>query len=245
MHSLGGRGAASVANDFQTGIVFDARRLTLLEQDHVWLSHTPRREKTKSWGSIGSRTMTVAVFKVVGTGGDGDGDGDGLGVDDTDSGGEGQIVLMFNTHLDVWGAEARVQQAKMVAGYIRRWRARWPGAAVFLTGDFNTANGHPPHKVLVGPPNGPLVDVWDQCMSASASVLASASSVGQQCRTNQFAGTFHGWLGGTAINSYGARVVQFLAQTVHASGIDFPKRVPGSARELIRMVRTAAQDACQ
>lgn len=244
-----------------------------MNHDHVWLSETPRKERSKSFGSGGSRTLTMAAFRVVG----GDSSTDNADyteernnrakkndedVGRTHEGGK-RIVLMFNTHLDVWGAEARTKQAEVVVQYVEEWRQMWPSnAAIFLTGDFNTANGHAPHDVFVGGRDAVMVDVWDDCLafggggSRNSQRKGEASAAGSNrrvddvgpsahhtCRTNGYAATFHGWLGGTAVNSYGARLLQFVGQTVHASGVDFPKHVPLSAREALRMAYSAANDA--
>ena len=133
---------------------------------------------------------------------------------------------MFNTHLDVWSSEARLRQARMVADHVREWAARWPHAAIFLTGDFNTANGHRPHQVLVSDPPVLLNDAWDACVDAGSGA----------CYSNGMAATFHGWLG-PKVNTYAARLVQYALQTVHDAGIDFPKHVPRSTREALREMR--------
>ena len=57
------RAHPSRMSDFQTAILYDKTRLTLAESDHFWLSETPRVEQSRSWGSVGSRTVTIAAFR--------------------------------------------------------------------------------------------------------------------------------------------------------------------------------------
>ena len=44
-------------NDYQTGILYDSRHLELVESDHIWLSERPRSPGSKSWDSVGVRTV--------------------------------------------------------------------------------------------------------------------------------------------------------------------------------------------
>jgi len=188
-------------NDYQTGILYDERHLELLETDHVWLSKNPRTPGSKDWGSIGSRTVTIAVFRLRNT-----------TADDAN-------VIHMNTHLDVWGADARLQQAKLLVAHAAKWASRYPMAHIFLTGDFNSANGHSPHAALL---DGGFGDTWDSCHKDR-----------RGCISHAFASTFHGWLG-SAVNTYLGRLVQFVIFTVHGAGVDFPKAVPTSARQAAR-----------
>eukprot|EP00295_Goniomonas_pacifica_P027203 CAMPEP_0175947040 /NCGR_PEP_ID=MMETSP0108-20121206/27663_1 /TAXON_ID=195067 ORGANISM="Goniomonas pacifica, Strain CCMP1869" /NCGR_SAMPLE_ID=MMETSP0108 /ASSEMBLY_ACC=CAM_ASM_000204 /LENGTH=257 /DNA_ID=CAMNT_0017272623 /DNA_START=259 /DNA_END=1032 /DNA_ORIENTATION=+ len=135
-------------NDFQVAIVFDQERLELLQQDYLWLSETPRIEKSKNWDSMGIRTLNVARFRDRITGSD---------------------VIAFNTHLDVKSELARRKQAEIVSAEIQKWIARHPKAAVFLFGDFNCIPGHKAHSILS---LSGLQDAWPRC-SASESCVQS------------------------------------------------------------------------
>ena len=49
----------------QTSILYDTSRLRLVASDHVWLSDTPRVPHSRSHGSVGARTATMAAFRLV------------------------------------------------------------------------------------------------------------------------------------------------------------------------------------
>ena len=172
-------------NDYQTGILYDSRHLELVESDHIWLSERPRSPGSKSWDSVGVRTVTIAAFRL------------------RDGGSEVNIVHL-NTHLDVWGASARIEQAKLLLLHSNTWSQRYLNASIVLTGDFNTANGHPPHSLLL---KGGYSDSWELCKSLPG------------CLSHDFAATFHGWLG-SSVNTYAFRTFQFALQAVHACGVD-------------------------
>eukprot|EP00927_Polykrikos_kofoidii_P076863 TRINITY_DN73887_c0_g1_i1.p1 TRINITY_DN73887_c0_g1~~TRINITY_DN73887_c0_g1_i1.p1 ORF type:complete len:370 (+),score=13.21 TRINITY_DN73887_c0_g1_i1:137-1246(+) len=186
--------------DFQTGIFYDRRRLVLAERDHIWLSETPRTINSRSWGSRGARTLTIAAFRS--------------------SGKDYVDVVLLNTHLDVWSASAREGQARLVSDTAHEWIARYPTAAVFITGDFNSVPGQEPHRLLL---RG-FRDSWDVCERDSA------------CRSEPFAATFHGWYG-SIVNRYAMRVIQFVLLALHGSGVEFPTHVPNSLREGLRMAK--------
>ena len=187
-------------NDYQTGILYDSRHLELIESDHLWLSKSPRTPNTKSWDSVGVRTVTIAAFRMK---------KDASPID----------IVHLNSHLDVWGSEARLQQAKLLLQFGQEWSKRHLNASILLTGDFNTANSHAPHRVLL---EAGYTDSWEVC-----------ESLDKNCMSHDFAATFHGWLG-SCINSYALRAFQFVLQTIHACGVDFPKAVPGSIRDIGR-----------
>ncbi|CAE7448876.1 ANKRD50 [Symbiodinium natans] len=188
-------------NDYQTGILYDSRHLNLVESDHIWLSERPRIPGTKSWDSVGVRTVTIGAFRLQSIGSDVD-------------------IVHLNCHLDVWGAKARFEQAKLLLVHSQTWSQRHVNATIVLTGDFNSANGHGPHRLLL---EGGYRDSWEDC-----------HGMPQRCLSHSFASTFHGWLG-SIVNTYVFRAFQFALHAVHACGIDFPKSVPGSVREAGRL----------
>jgi endonuclease/exonuclease/phosphatase family metal-dependent hydrolase len=205
--------------DFQTAILFDSSKLRVVESDHVWLSERQREEDSKSWGSIGSRTATVAAFALLKNTA-----ANAL----TDAGRRAVDVIMVNTHLDVWSEPARRNQARLVLDLARTWRQRFPNAVCVVTGDFNAANGQAPHRILLDSGFGHVEsfrDAWDDCARAPSG----------SCSQNEFAATFHGWLG-TVVDSWGARLIQYFLQGMHGGGADLPRSVPNlkSLRELAR-----------
>jgi len=59
------------------------------------------------------------------------------------------------THLDHIGARARLEQATLLARWVRE-----RSGPVVVMGDFNDAPGSPPHRALVQPGVG-LMDTWE------------------------------------------------------------------------------------
>lgn len=193
--------------DWSTGILYDPSRLELVESDHVWLSETPQVEDSKSWGSGSPRTLTIAAFRFRRQGGD-------------EKHRQRQADLIhFNTHLDVWSAAARHGQARAMLMHILAWREKYPGAALVATGDFNSANGQEPHRIL----SKVLHDAWDTCL------------VDQErgaCEVQPFAATFHGWRG-TMVDRWAARPLLYILLAMHSSGMMLPRntKAPESLRE--------------
>ena len=185
-------------SDVQCGILYNTETLELLEQGYRWLSETPERP-SKSWGSIGVRTVNIAVFKVKRT---------------------GRTLLHLNTHLDVWSELARRGQAAVLQETVTLYKARYPDAAVFVTGDFNSAPGQTPHRVLLDKEAAfPLQDAW----------------VGAATK-NQVSATFHGWQG-TLATTYAARLLSSVLFTMHAMGLNMPTSVPTTPRRILSALK--------
>ncbi len=98
-----------------------------------WLSRTPDVHRSKDWDSAFPRMMSWAKVVEKATGKD---------------------LWISVTHLDHMGAEARVEQARILA----RWVTEHPGAHIVM-GDFNDAPGSLVHRVLTDPSVG-LQDSW-------------------------------------------------------------------------------------
>lgn len=179
--------------------------LDLVEQDYLWLSETPRRERSRSWGSRGERCANFALFKLRAA---------------AASTGPPRRIIAVNTHLDVWSEPARRHQAALVARTVREWQQRFPDAVVVGFGDFNSAPGQPPHRILTAE----LDDAWLVCEATAA------------CTTNDFAATFHGWMG-SKVNTYAARLVSLFAFWMHGLGAEFPAHVPRTLREALRAAK--------
>ncbi|SHF06804.1 Metal-dependent hydrolase, endonuclease/exonuclease/phosphatase family [Desulfacinum infernum DSM 9756] len=103
------------------------------EGGEFWLSKTPEVHRSKNWDSAFPRMMSWArVLERC-----------------TD-----RRFWVSVTHLDHMGAEAREEQAKILA----RWVRERPGPHVVL-GDFNDAPGSTVHRILMDPAVG-LSDTW-------------------------------------------------------------------------------------
>ena len=110
-----------------------------LDEGSFWLSETPNKPGSKSWGSGYKRMVTWVKLKPR-------------------SGGES--FFFFNTHLDNRADYARVHQAWLLRRKIDQIA---DGSPTILTGDFNTDSGTTPYQLLVRGPQdwrGYLVDTY-------------------------------------------------------------------------------------
>ena len=117
-------------------IFYDTTRLALLEYDHYWLSDTPDRVGSKSFGNGVVRMTTWARFKDLSS---------------------GKSLVVVNTHFDHQVEKARVRSAQLM-------RDRDPdlkSETVLGTGDFNcAADRSTAWKILVE--DGPYKDTWNE-----------------------------------------------------------------------------------
>jgi len=122
-----------------TPVFVRASRFERLDAGHLWLSDTPDVPGSRGWDAALPRIASWARLR-----------------DRTDP--EGRNVLVFNTHFDHRGAEAR----RRAAGLVReRLRELGRGCRVVLTGDFNAAEGSEPYRELFatgGDRLPPLID---------------------------------------------------------------------------------------
>ncbi len=149
-----------------SAIFYKRDRFEKVKEGHVWLSETPDAAGSKSWDSSLPRMVTWVTVR--------------------DRGDAGQVLHFFNTHFDHRGAVARTESARLIR---QRINALKPDAAVIVTGDFNTAPGSTPHRILLAPPETP----------AQVPVLTDTYARAHG-GTEKGAGTFHGFRGraGTA-----------------------------------------------
>jgi endonuclease/exonuclease/phosphatase family metal-dependent hydrolase len=101
--------------------------------EEFWLSKTPAQHRSKDWDSAFPRMVSHARI-----------------VHHEDR----RHLCVAVTHLDHIGQQARVEQA----GILARW-VRSCGDPVILMGDFNDAPGSATHQVLTAPEAG-LKDTW-------------------------------------------------------------------------------------
>ncbi len=97
-----------------------------------WLSETPDRYMSKSWGSAFPRMLSYAMFQDK----------------------EGRRFYAAVCHLDHIGSTARVKQAGMIADWVKSCKD-----PVVLTGDFNDEPGSEVYRILTRPETG-LFDTW-------------------------------------------------------------------------------------
>jgi endonuclease/exonuclease/phosphatase family metal-dependent hydrolase len=106
-------------------ILYDRRRVTLLQQGTFWLSDTPEVPGSMTWGNRYPRVATWARFEESA---------------------RGETFYLFNTHWDHESQEARERGALLL---MQRMSARAaPKDPVLLTGDFNCGDTNPAFKTL-------------------------------------------------------------------------------------------------
>lgn len=127
-----GRGRGAGGTGEGTPIVYDARRLRLIDWTQLALSDTPQRPGSRSWGNLFPRTVVSAHFTDRAT---------------------GARFRVLNTHLDPLSGTSRLQAAHMLRRMVGQ-----QDEAVVLTGDFNTDVGTRPYRELTA--GGRLRDTW-------------------------------------------------------------------------------------
>ena len=114
-------------------IFYRGGRFAVQESREFWLSQTPERHRSLSWGSAFPRLTTFGLFQEEG---------------------RAEPFYFINTHLDHVSPEARLQGARMIRDYFKPL-----GRPMILAGDFN----EPPEQavyrelILAG---GPFIDTW-------------------------------------------------------------------------------------
>jgi endonuclease/exonuclease/phosphatase family metal-dependent hydrolase len=98
-----------------SAILFRNSRFGLLSDSTFWLSETPEVPGSKSWDAAITRLVTKAKFfdKELKT-----------------------DFIVFNTHFDHMGKEARLNSGALIAGAVANARAQAP-IPILVTGDFN------------------------------------------------------------------------------------------------------------
>ena len=106
-------------------ILYDRRRVTLLQQGTFWLSDTPQVPGSMTWGNRYPRVVTRGRFEERV---------------------RGATLYLFNTHWDHESQEARERGALLM---MERMAARTaPRDPVLLTGDFNCGDTNPAFRTL-------------------------------------------------------------------------------------------------
>jgi endonuclease/exonuclease/phosphatase family metal-dependent hydrolase len=112
-------------------IFYNTQKFELLASQTFWLSLTPTVAGSKSWDAAITRIVTWARFKEKKS---------------------GRRFMVFNTHFDHVGKEARRQSAHLLLRAIDSLRG---GLPAIVTGDFNATPADEPMQVLTQP-NNPL-----------------------------------------------------------------------------------------
>lgn len=109
-------------------ILFDPRRLRVVDSGGFWLSETPQR-RSRSWQTRVARSANWALFR---------------------SRREDLTFLHLNTHLDHASGLARLEGARLIVRKLPEITGdRSDEPPVVLTGDFNCRPGSPPYQVFI------------------------------------------------------------------------------------------------
>lgn len=109
------------------------KKLRILHGEEFWLSKTPRIHRSKNWDSAFPRMINCAMVTIRES---------------------GEKIWAAVTHLDHKGAEARYEQAKIIAAWVAERKE-----PVILMGDFNDIPGSNVHQRLLKPETD-LLDTW-------------------------------------------------------------------------------------
>jgi endonuclease/exonuclease/phosphatase family metal-dependent hydrolase len=108
-----------------SGLLIDTSKLELLREGQIWLSPTPD-EISKGWDAALERTATWATVRMVGT--------------------SGPSMLLWGTHFDHRGTQARLESAKLI---VAKTKELSEGVIpVAIMGDFNFTPESEPCKVF-------------------------------------------------------------------------------------------------
>lgn len=117
-----------------SAILYDARRLEVLEWNQFWLSDTPDLPGSATWGNSASRIVTWGRFLDLST---------------------GHQVILVNTHFDHESESSRLRSATAILDLMAGFSPKLP---TILTGDFNAPAASAEYEALVS--SGVFADAW-------------------------------------------------------------------------------------
>lgn len=132
-HRSLGRGRGADGGGEACPILYDSRRLELLDECQYALSEHPHRPASRSWGNLIPRIMVTGTFR------------DRL----TD-----RRLLVLNTHLDHLSRRSRLRSAQAIRRVVSG-----SGLPAMVTGDLNEGPGGAASRALGAA--GLLIDTWD------------------------------------------------------------------------------------
>ena len=129
-------------------LIFDSKRLKLLEWEQRALSDQPTHAGSRSWGNLIPRIVVTGIFLDRAT---------------------GNHFQALNTHLDHLSGRSRLSSARAI-----KQLAAASSFPTVVTGDFNAATGSPPLLELLS--DGILVDTWDAAQTRVSEKWGTFSS---------------------------------------------------------------------
>ncbi|NGN62984.1 endonuclease/exonuclease/phosphatase family protein [Streptomyces sp. A7024] len=135
-----GTGSEGGSRGEYMAVFYDTRRLDPRDYGHYWLSDTPDRIASNTWGNDNIRMVTWVRFADRIT---------------------GRRFYAVNTHLDHISQPSRERSAALIARRLRQFRPQLP---CIVTGDFNAAaHANPAYETLLR--SAGLTDTWDTAES--------------------------------------------------------------------------------
>src|SRR5699024_10951916 len=167
-HEMIGFGRDGGSAGEHAAILYDPERLRVREWDQFWLSDTPDRIGSVTWGHtvtrIAGRGRWVEQLWLADTPDRIGAVPGGHAVAGSAVGGRveapaaGRELAMLNTHVDHEAAPARLRSAQMLIGLVEG--GRLAQLATLITGDFNSAaHASGAYRALVT--DGPFADTWE------------------------------------------------------------------------------------
>jgi endonuclease/exonuclease/phosphatase family metal-dependent hydrolase len=132
-----GRDAGDERGEF-CAIYYRTSRFDLIEDGTFWLSENPDVPGSQSWDAALPRIVTWARLYDTKT---------------------DKRFIVFNTHFDHRGSEARQQSAKLILEKVAELSDDDP---VLVIGDLNTVEDQDPYQILADPDRGPVrIELFD------------------------------------------------------------------------------------
>lgn len=131
-----GLGRLGDDRDEHMGVFYRADRLRVVKSGNFWLSDTPEKAGSISWGHPYPRMVTWALFQQIA---------------------DGKLFYYYNTHFP-YREQDTVARTRAAEEILSRLKSLPDDVPIVLTGDFNSAPDRPAHALLTGM----LQDAWSQ-----------------------------------------------------------------------------------
>jgi endonuclease/exonuclease/phosphatase family metal-dependent hydrolase len=149
-------------NGEYSAIFYKKDKYDVIDQQTRWLSETPEVPGSKSWDAAITRVVTYAVLKEKAT---------------------GKSFVLFNTHFDHIGKEARKNSAILIKKFIAELKtnASFKEIPILVSGDFNSQPTEEPYQTMI---NGTDVTLYDSRPASDLTGTSCGFEVGKRkCNT--------------------------------------------------------------
>jgi len=145
-----------------SAIFYKKDKFEVLDQKTRWLSETPDVPGSKSWDAAITRVVTYAVLKEKAS---------------------GKLFVLFNTHFDHIGKEARKNSAILIKKFIAELKnsSSYREIPILVSGDFNSQPTEEPYLTMI---NGMEVTLFDSRPASDLTGTSCGFEVGKRkCNT--------------------------------------------------------------